>query len=131
MHGRLEIAAAEELEGVGDVDDDGGRIRAHVFPAGLRAAVHLEACDGLVEEEGEGVVVLVGERLESCGEGGEGDVCVTYGVAASPDVVELGVFRGGAWVVEHVAEILETLGVVAVPLHEVLLVDFEDVGEEA
>lgn len=84
-----------------------------------------------MEEEGEGVVVLVGAGLESCGEGGEADVCVTYGVAAGPDVVELGVFRGGAWVVEHVAEILETLGVVAVPLHEVLLVDFEDVGEEA
>lgn len=84
-----------------------------MLPA-ARGREDLQAGDGVVEEEGEGVVV---------------------GVAAGPDVVAgsgVGIDVGGSRVVEHVAEVLEAGSVVAAALDEVVGVrELEDVGEEA
>lgn len=110
VHRALEEAAAEELERVGDVDDD-GITRAPNVPPAPAGHLDLEPRDGLVEEEGQGVVV---------------------GVPSGPDVAAPGVVGAGARVVAHVAQVLEPLGVVAVAGGEVLVVaELEGGGEEA
>lgn len=110
VHRALEVPAAEELERVGDVDDD-GVARAPDVPPPAVGHLDLEPRDGLVEQERQGVVV---------------------GVAAGPDVAPLGVVGARPRVVLHVAQVLETLGVVAVAARkEVVVAELEGGGEEA
>ena len=70
----------------------------------------MQARHGLVEEEGQGVVVCV---------------------ADCPDVVEVCIGGLGPRVILHVAQVFEAFGGVAVASDEVVFWDFKDVGEQA
>lgn len=109
VHGAPEVPAAQELQRVGDVHDDRVPRRPHMPPPAV-GRLHLQARDGLVEQERQRVVIRV---------------------AAGPDVATSGVLRPRSRVVLHVPEVLEPLGVVAVPPHEeVLVVQLQHGGEE-
>lgn len=100
MHRALEISAAEKLKRVGDVDNDRIPRRPDVLPRPL-GRLHLQPCDGLVEEERERVVV-----------------CVAFG----PDIPRGGVLLPRAREVPHISQVLKPLGLIAVPPHEEVLV---------
>lgn len=100
VHRALEVPAAEELERVGDVDNDRVPRRPDVPPLAL-GRLHLQARHGLVEQERQRVVV---------------------GVALCPDVTRRGVLVPRPREVPHVPQVLEPLGLVAVPPHEEVLV---------
>lgn len=109
VHRALEVATAQELQRVRDVDDDGVPRRPHVPPPAL-GRLHLQARDRLVEQERQRVVV---------------------GVSPRPDITRRRVLVPRTRVVLHVPQVLEPLGAVAVPPHEeVLVVQLEHVGEE-
>lgn len=109
VHRAPEVPAAQELERVGDVDDDGIPRRPDVPPLAL-GRLHLQARDRLVEQERERVVV---------------------GMPPRPDVAPRGVLAPRPGEVLHVAQVLEPLGVVAVPPdEEVLVVQLQHAREE-
>lgn len=100
VHGALQIPAAQELERVGDVDNDRVPWRPDVLPLPL-GRLHLQARHRLVEQERKRVVV---------------------GVPLGPNIPRRGVLLPRTGEVPHVPQVLEPLGVIAVPPHEEVLV---------
>lgn len=109
VYGALEVAATQELECVGNVDDDGVPRRPDVLPRTL-GRLDLQPRHGLVEQKRQRVVV---------------------GVALGPDVGPLGVLLGGPREVLHVSQVLEPLGLVPMPPHEkVLILELQHVRKQ-
>lgn len=100
VYGALEVSAAEKLERIGDVDNDCIPWRPDILPLPLRR-LNLQARNRLVEQECQRVIV---------------------GVALRPNIARGGVLLPRAREIPHIPQVLEPLGLVAVPPHEEVLI---------
>lgn len=110
MDSAFQVATAEELKGICDVDYHSIPGRLHIFPSSLRR-LHLQACHRLMKQESE---------------------CVVVSMTSCPDVSAPRILLFRARMVLHVTQILETLRHVAVPLdEEVLIVQLKHEGKQS